>query len=351
MKIPGSCYLVGGAVRDELLGLPVTERDWLVVGATEEQMAEAGFLQVGKHFPVFLHPKTKEEYALARKETKTGPGHGGFDFESHAKVTLEQDLWRRDLTINAMAKSPTGELIDPYGGQQDLEQRLLKHVSDAFVEDPLRCLRVARFAAKFPEFSIAAETVGLIRSMQRTLSELPPERVWNEWMKATQESEPTRFYEALRETESVNPWFSDLDIDCMTRFPCSSTEPRTATFAYIGWNHDEAAVSSFFDKLMSPKKAKNSALSVCRYGSIFDQFQSVDVESALDALEHVGAFHSNQTFENFLNDLSYVIDVDIANLRHIRSELRSLVFSGEPSKESADRLRIRRLQRLELLRK
>ena len=160
-------FLVGGAVRDQLLGLPDSDKDWVVVGATPQQMLDRGFTAVGKDFPVFLHPETKEEYALARKERKTGVGYGGFDFNIDTSVSLKQDLERRDLTINAMARSDEGELIDPYGGQQDLAQRRLRHVSDAFAEDPLRVLRVARFYARFHHlgFEIAPSTFKLLQVM------------------------------------------------------------------------------------------------------------------------------------------------------------------------------------------
>lgn len=158
------CYLVGGAVRDQLLGLPIQERDWVVVGATIQDMLQQGFRQVGKDFPVFLHPKTGEEYALARLERKTGAGYTGFAFDTSAQITLEDDLQRRDLTINAMAQTTTGEIIDPYHGQADLKARLLRHVSIAFVEDPVRILRVARFAARYATlgFTIAPETLVLM---------------------------------------------------------------------------------------------------------------------------------------------------------------------------------------------
>ena len=148
-------YCVGGAVRDELLGRPVSDRDWVVVGATPEEMLERGFLPVGKDFPVFLHPQTKEEYALARTERKTGRGYHGFAFHASPEVTLEEDLARRDLTINAMARDETGRLIDPYGGLEDLRRKVLRHVSPAFAEDPVRILRVARFSARLPDFTLA----------------------------------------------------------------------------------------------------------------------------------------------------------------------------------------------------
>ncbi|HZR36298.1 MAG TPA: multifunctional CCA addition/repair protein [Nevskia sp.] len=181
-------FLVGGAVRDELLGLPVKERDWVVTGATPEDMSAAGYRPVGRDFPVFLHPQTKEEYALARTERKSGRGYHGFTFHTGAEVTLEEDLIRRDLSINAMARDQDGRLIDPYGGQRDLEARLLRHVSPAFGEDPVRILRVARFAARYAPlgFTVAGETMALMRQMvgQGEADALVPERVWKETERA-----------------------------------------------------------------------------------------------------------------------------------------------------------------------
>ena len=193
-------YLVGGAVRDELLGLPVQDRDWVVVGATAEAMAARGFLPVGRDFPVFLHPQTKEEYALARTERKSGRGYKGFTVYADASVTLEEDLRRRDLTINAIAKSAAGEIIDPYDGRRDLQDKVLRHVSEAFAEDPLRVLRVARFAARFSEFSVAPETLDLMTRMTASgeLAELVPERVWQELARGLMEAQPSRMFEVLR---------------------------------------------------------------------------------------------------------------------------------------------------------
>lgn len=193
-------YKVGGAVRDELLGHPVTERDWVVVGVTPQQMRDWGYKQVGKDFPVFLHPETGEEYALARTERKVGQGYTGFEFNTSSDITLEQDLQRRDLTINAMAQDDNGQLIDPYGGYNDLQNRLLRHVSSAFEEDPLRVLRVARFAARLPDFEIADETLQLMQRMVASgeLNALVAERVWQEWYKALKTHYPARFFEVLQ---------------------------------------------------------------------------------------------------------------------------------------------------------
>ncbi len=194
-------YLVGGAVRDRLLGLPVKDRDWVVVGATPAQMLAQGYTPVGKDFPVFLHPQTHEEHALARTERKTAPGYKGFVFHAEADVTLEQDLARRDLTINAIAQAEDGTLIDPFDGQADLRARLLRHVSAAFVEDPVRILRVARFAARFTAFALAPETAGLMRSMVEAgeVDALVPERVWQEFSCGLTAAQPSRMIELLRD--------------------------------------------------------------------------------------------------------------------------------------------------------
>ncbi len=201
-------YLVGGAVRDKLLGLAVKERDWVVVGATPQQMLDQGFQQVGKDFPVFLHPLTREEYALARTERKNGKGYKGFDVFASPDVTLEDDLVRRDLTINAMAEDEHGQLIDPYGGQRDIEQKKLRHVSPAFEEDPLRVLRVARFAARFKHlgFTIADETHELLVKIAHSgeLEALTPERVWLEWEKSLGTGNPDVFLSTLADIGGLN---------------------------------------------------------------------------------------------------------------------------------------------------
>lgn len=208
-------YRVGGAVRDTLLGLPVHERDFVVVGASVEEMLARGFRQVGKDFPVFLHPQTQEEYALARTERKSAPGYHGFVVHAAADVTLEQDLARRDLTINAIAQAEDGTIVDPYGGVRDLEARVLRHVSAAFVEDPVRLLRVARFAARFAAlgFVVAEETLQLMRRMvdNGEVDALVPERVWQEIVKALATLHPARFFEVLREVGALKRLLPELD--------------------------------------------------------------------------------------------------------------------------------------------
>ena len=208
-------YLVGGAVRDHLLGHPYHEKDYVVVGATPAQMLELGYQPVGKDFPVFLHPQTKEEYALARTERKSGHGYHGFEFHTDVSVTLEQDLIRRDLTINAMAMDEAGQIYDPYGGQQDLENRILRHVSNAFVEDPLRVLRIARFAARYTSagFVIADETMALMQRLTESgeLNALIPERVWKETSRALSERHADVYFEVLRQCGALKVLFPEID--------------------------------------------------------------------------------------------------------------------------------------------
>ncbi|AMJ97459.1 CCA-adding protein [Alteromonas macleodii] len=208
-------YLVGGAVRDALLNRKVVERDYVVVGATPEEMLSQGFTQVGKDFPVFLHPKTQEEYALARTERKSGKGYTGFVCDASSSVTLEEDLLRRDLTVNAIAQDKLGNLIDPYGGKKDLENRVLRHVSEAFSEDPLRVFRVARFATRYAYlgFTIADETMALMQSMAQSgeLSTLSAERVWQETKRSLLEKTPHVFFTVLNQAHGLNDWFTELE--------------------------------------------------------------------------------------------------------------------------------------------
>ncbi|MBI5784367.1 MAG: multifunctional CCA addition/repair protein [Rhodocyclales bacterium] len=206
-------FAVGGAVRDELLGLPVQDRDWVVVGATPEEMAARGYKPVGKDFPVFLHPETREEYALARTERKTAPGYKGFVFHTDAAVSIEDDLARRDLTINAVAKAEDGSYIDPHNGRADLAAKVLRHVSPAFVEDPVRVLRVARFAARLADFTIAGETMALMRAMvdNGEVDHLVPERVWQELARGLMEAQPSRMFETLRACGALRKILPELD--------------------------------------------------------------------------------------------------------------------------------------------
>lgn len=208
-------YRVGGAIRDQILGLPVKDTDWVVTGSTPEAMIKAGYQPIGKDFPVFLHPHSKEEYALARTERKIAQGYAGFSFNTNPEITIEQDLARRDLTINAIAEDDQGNLIDPFNGNLDIQNRVLRHVSEAFVEDPVRVLRVARFAARFAHlgFSIADETQQLIHAIGESgeLDALVPERVWSELVRALGENDPQVFFTSLRDCQVLHYLFPEID--------------------------------------------------------------------------------------------------------------------------------------------
>jgi tRNA nucleotidyltransferase (CCA-adding enzyme) len=206
-------YIVGGAVRDRLLGRPVNDRDWVVLGATPKEMTDAGYLAVGRDFPVFLHPQTKEEHALARTERKTSAGYRGFEVHADPSVTLEEDLSRRDLTINAIAEDEAGLLTDPYGGRRDLQQKVLRHVSEAFIEDPVRILRLARFAARFDHFTVAPETMALMRRMVESgeVDSLVAERVWQELARGLMEAMPSRMFTVLRECGALARLLPEVD--------------------------------------------------------------------------------------------------------------------------------------------
>jgi tRNA nucleotidyltransferase (CCA-adding enzyme) len=234
-------YVVGGAVRDALLGLSVKDRDYVVVGATPEQMQALGFVAVGKDFPVFLHPQTHEEYALARTERKTAPGYAGFAFHATANVTLEQDLQRRDLTVNAIAQDVDGTLIDPYGGRADIEARVFRHVSPAFAEDPVRILRVARLTARFVEFSVAPETMALMRQMVDSgeVDALVAERVWQEISRGLAEDKPSRMLSVLRDCGALARILPELHEligvllpEALSKTPAINHEKDTDCFAH-----------------------------------------------------------------------------------------------------------------------
>jgi tRNA nucleotidyltransferase (CCA-adding enzyme) len=266
-------YVVGGAVRDELLGLDVQDKDYVVVGATPEEMVAAGFTPVGKDFPVFLHPRTHEEYALARTERKSGRGYKGFTVYSAPDVTLEQDLARRDLTINAMARSPEGELIDPFHGQADLRAGVLRHVSEAFHEDPVRILRVARFAARFG-FRIADETLALMKFMvdNGEADHLVPERVWQEFGRGLLEEHPERMFDALERCDFRPKLLSEL-----TAIPGTFSGPLAVRFAVLCWPLQESQIEGLCDRLRVPNEERDLALLCCRLRSSLDATHPADL--------------------------------------------------------------------------
>ena len=282
-------YLVGGAVRDELLGLTVKERDWVVVGATPEEMVKQGFKPVGKDFPVFLHPATKEEYALARTERKSGRGYKGFTVHAAPDVTLEDDLRRRDLTINAIAKDENGKLIDPFGGQEDLRQGVLRHVSDAFAEDPVRILRVARFAARF-NFLVHKTTAALMRKMVASgeTDHLVAERVWQEFAKGLMEAHPQRMFEVLKS--------SGLKLLPEPKFPLKGGLP--VRFALLAWPLEEKAVEALCKRLRAPNEVRELALLACGYREQIKHAKKPD--EILDLLKRTDAFRRPERFMELL---------------------------------------------------
>lgn len=288
-------YLVGGAVRDELLGLPVKERDYVVVGSTPEEMEKLGYKPVGKDFPVFLHPKTHEEYALARTERKSGRGYKGFTVHAAPDVTLEDDLRRRDLTINAMAKGEDGAIVDPFGGREDLKKKLLRHVSDAFAEDPVRILRVARFAARFG-FEVAKETMALMKRMVESgeTDYLVPERVWQEFAKGLMEREPQRMYDVL-ETSGLRPKLLP-EITGIVKLDGTLAQ----RFAQLAWPLKESEVEVLCNRLKVPNEVKELALLGARNRVALRASRMATAQALLELLKRTDAFRRPDRFQDLL---------------------------------------------------
>jgi len=301
-------YLVGGAVRDQLLGLTAPERDWVVVGATPEELQRAGYRAVGREFPVFLHPDTNEEYALARLERKTAPGYRGFETRFSPDVTLEQDLQRRDLTINAMARAPDGTLVDPYGGQRDLRLRLLRHVSPAFVEDPVRVLRVARFAARLASlgFTLAPETRELLHAMVANgeINALVPERVWREMQRALAEADPAVFFDVLHECGALAVLLPELDWDSATRQALQRAARGAAgasvCFAALLAATPPEQIKTLCERLRVPNDYRELALLSARLHRRIAAAAALDAAGVLDLLEAADAFRRPERFELLL---------------------------------------------------
>lgn len=334
-------YEVGGAVRDELLGLPVQDRDYVVVGATPEEMISLGFRPVGKDFPVFLHPRTHEEYALARTERKTEPGYKGFHVHASREVTLEQDLARRDLTINAIARGQDGSLIDPHGGVSDIRAGILRHVSPAFVEDPVRILRVARFAARFEPFSIAPETLALMRAMvdNGEVDALVPERVWQEIAKGLMERKPSRMFYALRDCGALQRILPEVDklfgvpqpkqyhpeidsgVHVMMAVDCAAARNYVLPVRFAALTHDlgkgvtppeewprhiahEARgvemVKPLCQRLRVPNDCRDLALVTARFHGLVHHAFELRPQTLLKFLHETDALRQPQRFEVFL---------------------------------------------------
>lgn len=293
-------YLVGGAVRDQLLHLPVTERDWVVVGANPETLLKLGFNQVGKHFPVFLHPKTQEEYALARKEVKHGHGYQGFIFLFSEDVTLEEDLLRRDLTINAMAMDEAGNIIDPYGGQVDLKNKCLRHVSNAFIEDPLRVLRTARFHARFCHlgFKIHPETLQLMKVLvdSNELAYLSQERIWKEWEKALITPNPEVFFEDLKICGALPEEIAKLSTDLLKKAALYSEDLDIRLTIYLM----DLENSDILNTFKIPIDLKKQIQLFQNFHPALDLYQHPDAKSIFSLLQKTDALRNVQRFERLL---------------------------------------------------
>jgi tRNA nucleotidyltransferase (CCA-adding enzyme) len=310
-------YVVGGAVRDELLALPVADRDHVVVGATPEEMVRAGFRPVGKDFPVFLHPTTGEEYALARTERKTARGYKGFSIHAAPDVTLEQDLARRDLTINAMARDERGVLIDPWHGERDLRAGILRHVSPAFAEDPVRILRVARFAARFG-FAVAPETLALMRRMAASgeVDALVPERVWQELARGLMEPSPRRMFAVLDECgalERVLPEWRRLDARrALAALDCAAARlhPLPIRLAVLFAGVDETVAASACERLRAPQVCRDLALLVARLALQVAAAHTLDAEGLLAFLVACDAFRRPERFAMLLDAVDCIAVAD-----------------------------------------
>lgn len=346
-------FLVGGAVRDELLGRRVRERDWVVVGGSVEEMLDLGYRQVGKDFPVFLHPETSEEYALARTERKTGPGHKGFQVHADSAVTLEEDLERRDLTVNAMAQAEDGSLVDPWGGRTDLDDRVLRHVSAAFAEDPLRVFRVARFTAELPDFQVAEETGRLIRTMadEGALSELSAERVWSELARALDSARPERFIDTLRDCGALDPWFSEFG-SVETR-SCSDLSDRRQRYAAFLGGLPEADAERLSRRLKAPRSHMSMALWLLRHGEPIAAWKSAPIGDVYAALGGCRAFKPDGDLDACLELVSATAGVDLTALAEAVAttlaavrpeELQSQGFEGADLGRALDEARMRMLE-------
>ena len=313
-------YRVGGSVRDELLGLPVVDRDYVVVGATPEALVDKGFKPVGRDFPVFLHPVTHEEYALARTERKTGPGYRGFAFYAAPDVTLEQDLARRDFTINAMAIDDAGQLIDPYRGADDLKAGVLRHVGEAFVEDPVRILRAARFVARFA-FRIAPETLQLMRNMAQhgEVDHLVPERVWQELARGLAEPHPVRMFVALEASHALErilpelaPFSPDAPHMLALERAGSLDLSLAARFAILMGISDEAHITALCQRIRVPNDARDLALLYSRCRNELARATVLDATATTDLLYHADAWRQSARFLSLIAVAHIYAPVDAA---------------------------------------
>tara|TARA_Y100001935_G_scaffold255110_1_gene266588 strand:+ start:12859 stop:13986 length:1128 start_codon:yes stop_codon:yes gene_type:complete len=333
-KLKGEIFLVGGAVRDTLLGIPIKERDWLVVGSSIDDMLKAGFHQIDENFPVFLHPETREEYALARREVKVGPGHKGFEFDCAENVTVMEDLKRRDLTINAMAIDKNDNLIDVYGGQRDLKDKRLRHVSDAFSEDPLRIFRVARFAAKLGQqkFRLAHSTHKMMKEMvkNKAIEEIPLSRINKEMNLALESNYSWRFFEVLHACNGLSELFPNLDKNLYDGHSSSQTsvaiESLKNIYAYPSNSNVKFAALFLqvpesltdIERNLNPNKSQLEMLKNSR--ELLDIFSSkVEVDKALEFFKRFHIWHQNGQY----SQMEYVIRAQ-PNLLDIKEKLQKI---------------------------
>lgn len=305
------------------------ERDWVVVGATPAALLDLGYRQVGHDFPVFLHPLSGEEYALARTERKSGPGHLGFVCDAGADVTLEDDLLRRDLTINALARADDGRLIDPRGGRRDLDKRVLRHVSHAFVEDPLRVFRVARFAAELApyDFQVAPETRSLMAQMAGggDLDELAGERVWLELMKAMAAAEPARFFGVLASCDALVHWFAEL-AQSVGRLAAlfAPFDNALDRFGAFGWVLAEHEIEALCGRLKSPSEHRRLALAVANHGRLLADWREHAAPEVLVAIKAAGGLRQQEWFERVVSVIEACGAVSLKELRALVDKLRAV---------------------------
>lgn len=357
-------YLVGGAVRDQLLRRKIKERDWVVVGATLKEMLSRGFKQVGRDFPVFLHPKTHEEYALARTERKTGKGYTQFQCFFDPTVTLEEDLKRRDLTINAMARTLNGKLVDPYNGAKDLKQKTLRHVSEAFAEDPVRILRVARFAARFGDFKIHPKTNALMRQMlkQGEVDALVPERVWQELERALKEPHPERFFMVLKNCGVLSKLFPEISahfsssIKALKKSVISTTD-SSIRFAALLHNTNLNTLQKFCVRYRVPGKYQDLALIIAKYQTQFKHATQLGAPQLLNLLTSLDVFRRPERFLQFLCAAETIVANSAKQTRHLLKAYKQaakitgkmLIAKGTPITEIPAALHQARLKAIMLL--
>jgi tRNA nucleotidyltransferase (CCA-adding enzyme) len=349
-------FLVGGAVRDKLLGYPHHEHDWVVVGATPEEMLKAGFKPVGKDFPVFLHPQTNEEYALARTERKSGHGYHGFNFYCAPDVTLEQDLERRDLTINAIAEDESGALIDPYGGQRDLERKLLRHVSPAFAEDPLRILRVARFAARYHHlgFRIAPETLELMRNIVDSgeVEHLVSERIWKETERALGEFNPEIYFSTLHQCGAMSRLAPELRDDALgfseLEHCAAKFQKPLVRYAVLCHRLTTGEATAFCARICAPNDYRE--LTKLTITQLPELKNANTPETAFSVIEQSDALRRPQRFELLL-EVATALQVDEKIIEHFRNAHRHaaaiiaqpLIERGLSGKDLGEQMRRERL--------